>query len=99
MKIFKNSQLLSKIFKNNCQKTYRKGDFFAVTQGKYGGEFWVLVKENEKDYDFLSLPYLLKRNAPFEKLDMGINNKIIDYIQNLPSKVFKVCENQYKKAK
>lgn len=99
MKILKNSQLLSKIFKNKSQKIHKKGDFFAVLRGKYGGEFWVLINVNEKDYDFLSLPDMLKRNAPHEKLDMGINNKIIDFIQNLPCKVFKVCEMQYKKAK
>ena len=91
--------MLQKIFKVNSFKSYRKGDFFAVIKGKYGGEFWVLVRVNEQDYDFLSLPNMVKRNAPLEKLDAGINNKIIDFIQNLPNKVFKVCEMQYKKAK
>lgn len=91
--------MLSKIFKIIKLKTYKRGDFFAITKGKYGGEFWVLINKNEKDYDFLSLPNMVKRNAPFEKIDMGINCKIMDFIQNLPGKVFKVCELQYKKIK
>jgi hypothetical protein len=91
--------MLSKIFKKIQVKNYQKGDFFAVTKGKYGGEFWVLININEKDYDFLSMPNMIRRNAPFEKLEMGINCKIIDFIQNIPGKVFKVCENQYKKVK
>lgn len=96
MNAWSTSAILSKIFKPVKRK---KGDFFAILKGKYAGEFWVLIEADEKEYRFLSLPFLKKRNAPLEKVDIGINCKIMDFIQNIPSKVFKVCENQYKNIK
>lgn len=91
--------MLCKLFKLSKLKKCKKGDFFAILKGQYAGEFWVTMGENEKGYDFLSLPDLKKRTAPFEKVDIGINCKIMDFIQNIPGKVFKVCENQYKNVK
>lgn len=87
--------MLSKLFKK-IKKDCIKGDFFAILKGKYAGEFWVLIEESEQQFNFLSLPYLKKRSVPKEKIDIGINLKIMDFIQNIPNKVFKVCEKQYK---
>jgi hypothetical protein len=88
--------MLLKIFNFKKNTSCKKGDFFAILKGKYAGEFWVLINDNEKEFNFLSLPNLKKRSAPKEKIDIGINLKIMDYIQNIPNKVFKVCEKQYK---
>ncbi len=54
MKISEGLAMLSKIFKITKLKTYKRGDFFAITKGKYGGEVWFLSNKNEKDYDVLS---------------------------------------------
>ena len=91
--------MLSKIFNFKKISKCKKGDFFAILRGKYAGEFWVLIEENEKEFNFLSLPYLKKQSVPKEKVDVGINLKIMDFIQNIPNKVFKVCEKQYKNIK
>ena len=91
--------MLLKIFKKIQFKTYKKGALFAILKGKYAGEFWVVIENDDNEYRFLSLPNLVKRNAPVGKVDIGINCKIMDFIQNLPNKVFKVCELQYKKVK
>jgi len=91
--------MLSKLFKKIRFKNYKKGAFFAILKGKYAGEFWVGIDSDDSEYRFLSLPNLIKRNAPLGKVDIGINAKIIDFIQNLPNKVFKVCELQYKNIK
>lgn len=99
MNASKTSVMLSKIFQAIRLKKHRKGDFFAILKGKFAGEFWVLINLDEKEYHFLSLPDLKKRSAPFDKIDIGINCKIIDFIQNIPAKVFKVCQEQYKSAK
>lgn len=94
-----NLQAFTKIFKTIKNKTYRKGDLFAVRGGRYLGEFWVLIQENEGGYDFLSLPDMFRRSAPLEKIHSGINLKIIDYVQNIPRNVFEICKTQYKNGK
>lgn len=91
--------MLSKIFKFKQNKDCKKGDFFAILKGKYAGEFWVLIDDSDKNFNFLSLPDIKKREVPKEKIDVGINLKIMDFIQNIPNKVLKVCENQYKNIK
>lgn len=91
--------MLSKIFKSKQKKDCKKGDFFAILKGKYAGEFWILMSDTEKNFNFLSLPDMKKIEVPKEKIDIGINLKIMDFIQNIPNKVFKVCEIQYKNIK
>ena len=78
----------------------RRGNVYAVTGGDYEGEFFVYMERvDQKTYNFLSLPDLKIRSVPRDKFDFGVDNKILQYQENLPSDIFSVCSAQYEKNK
>jgi len=73
----------------------RRG-FYAVMGGTYGGEFLVYIKENKDLYTFISLPEKKVLDVPKDAFKRGIDNKILDFIDTLPKRVFYTVENEYK---
>ena len=69
----------------------KSGCIYAVNGGKYLGEFFVYIEENNTDYCFLSLPKMESRNVPKDKFDTGINDKIIEPVETLPKNIYKIC--------
>jgi hypothetical protein len=69
---------------------------YAATTGIYVGEMFVYVKKDVDNYYFLSIPKMLNRVIPIDKFNLGIDNKIIDFVQVLPRDVYKICCAQFK---
>jgi len=77
----------------------KKKYLYAITGGKFLGELFVFIEKNKENYSFLSLPDMKVRDVPQEKFDFGLDNKIIEIVQKIPSYVYKVCIKQYNKNK
>lgn len=77
-----------------------RGHVYAVTGGDFEGEFFIYIERTDpKTYCFLSLPNLELREVPVEKFSIGVDNKILQFQEKLPSEIFKVCQAQYDKNK
>ena len=75
------------------------GYIYAVSTGKYLGEFFVFIKKAEKDcLGFLSLPKMIVRNIPKDKFMLGLTNKVLEFQEILPADVRDVCIEQYNKT-
>jgi len=70
---------------------------YAVTTGKYLGELLVYIEKRNEDYSFLSLPEMKNRNISKTHFKTGITTKIVEPVEKIPSSVFNVCVEQYKK--
>jgi hypothetical protein len=81
----------------NLYRHPRKRYMYAVTGGKYLGELLVYCSSNESDHCFLSLPLMKNRFIPKEKLNFGITEKIVEVVEKIPRRVYKVCVAQYNK--
>lgn len=76
----------------------KKKTVYAIIGGKYLGEMFVFIEEkNANTYGFLSLPEMHIRDIPKDKFEFGLEQKIIDIIDKLPTYVYSVCVAQYKK--
>ena len=76
------------------------GSIYAITGGKYRGEFFVYMENiGQKDYSFLSLPGLKVRQVPRSKFEFGVKGKILQFQEILPKNIIKVCKAQYEKQK
>jgi len=75
------------------------GSTYAVTGGKYLGEFFVFMEIVGNDHTFLSLPDMKIRSVPKDKLITGIEHKVLQFQEILPINVLQVCKAQYEKSK
>lgn len=82
---------ISKLFK----KTHPiKGHAYAVTTGAYVGEILVYV-EGEDVHSFISLPKNINREVPRDKFELGMSEGIVEEVEKIPSKIFKLLEKQH----
>jgi len=79
------------------KKHPKKQYIYAVTAGYYLGELLVYMETASTSYKFLSLPTMVIRDIPIEKFELGLKDKIVDIVEKIPSRVFKVCKLQYEK--
>jgi hypothetical protein len=70
---------------------------YAVTTGKYLGELLVYIEKKKDNYSFLSLPEMKNRDISQVNFKTGITSKIVEPVEKIPSSVFSVCVEQYKK--
>ena len=78
----------------------RQGYAYAVSTGKYLGEFFVFIETNKKsDFLFLSLPKMVKRAVPARKFGFGISNKVLEFQEILPKAITEVCIAQFNNIK
>jgi len=84
--------------RKNDIKPISKG-VYGVPHGVYRGELFCYVEEGKTDYYFLSLPKMVVRVVPKNKFDFAIENSIIEFVEELPNKVYKVIEAQYKQSR
>jgi len=82
---------------NNLNKNIRS--IFAVTAGDYLGQFLLCVECNSDNHVFLSLPDFNIIEVSHIEVDRGINSKILDFIERVPSKYFKECLVKYNQVK
>tara|TARA_B100000700_G_C14616623_1_gene656205 strand:- start:138 stop:491 length:354 start_codon:yes stop_codon:yes gene_type:complete len=77
--------------------TGQPGSAFGISTGKYLGEFFVYIEEDETMMRFLSLPKMENREVPKSKFQYGIDNNVLEFQEVLPKKVREVCIEQYNK--
>ena len=73
----------------------RDGQMYAVTAGKYLGEFFVYIDRDSVNVKFLSLPSLEKRHVPRVKFDIGVSTTVLEPIEVVSGDVYKLCKAQY----
>ena len=88
-------RLLKELFNKN--KYYRC--CYAITQGSYKGNFFVYIRHDDEQFEFLSLPENDAVSVPVQEFTEGIKNKIVDRIEKLPHNVYEICIAQYNEAK
>jgi len=81
------------------QKHPKKRFLYAITGGFYLGELFVFIEKEDENFNFLSLPEMKIRTVPSDKFIFGLDNKIIDIVEKLPSHVYNTCVKQYQKNK
>lgn len=81
------------------KKDAKARGIFAINEGSYKGEFFVYIRDTEKHYHFLSLPDNKPVAVPIEEFIIGVDKKIIEPLEKLPTKVYEICVAQYNEAK
>lgn len=76
--------------------TFEVGDIYAVTTGRYLGEFFVYMESCPTSRKFLSLPEMVNREIENKHIDHALSKNIIEFQQKLPAYVRKMCVKQYK---
>ena len=72
-------------------------NLYAITTGTYVGEMIVLIKEDQENFYFLSIPKNFNRVIPKEKVEFGFKNGIIEFVKKIPKKVNELITAQFKK--
>ena len=98
MKVLK--KLLSGIKQlvSSPHSTPRSRTLYACTGGKYLGEFFVYMEEQDQVYVFLSMPSMEPRRVPKDKYAVAISNNILDPVEKMPRDVYRVCQCHYIKS-
>lgn len=73
------------------------GDVFAVSTGKYLGEFFVFIEHKNSIQYFLSLPKMINRKIETKHIQHALDNKILEFQENLPQDIRHMCVEQHKK--
>lgn len=73
----------------------RSRQVYAITGGKYLGEFFVYINQSEREINFLSIPKMEKRHVTKEKFYFGLTNKIVDPVEKIPPEVYELCKEEY----
>jgi hypothetical protein len=72
-----------------------KGYSYAVTTGTYVGEILVYVGGDQNNLKFISIPKNINREIPKDKFDFGMENKIVEIVEKLPSDVYSILKKQF----
>lgn len=75
--------------------TPKAREVYAVTTGKYVGEMLTLCETVGDTYCFITIPKLEIRVVPIDKFKLGIESKIVEFVQRLPPAVYKILYKQY----
>lgn len=70
---------------------------YAVTTGAYAGEVFIFIKQEGDIMHFLSIPENINRSIPVAKFDFGIQHSILDFVERIPSKIYKTTIKQFQK--
>lgn len=68
---------------------------YAVTSGKYLGQFFVYMDKIDDNIVFLSLPDMDKVTVTTEKFNFAIENKILDPVEDVPKEIYNLCKEHY----
>jgi hypothetical protein len=86
---------INKLLKKKTKVKPKAKQIYAVGTGTFVGEMLIYCKQDEENYYFLSIPKNINRKIPKERFDYGIQEKIIEYVKDLPSDVYKICYKQH----
>lgn len=86
-------------FKRKINNESYNGRCYAITQGKYKGNFFVYMQHDSDTFNFLSLPDMDCVEIPADVFKQGIQSKIVDHIEVLPDNIYNLCKAQYNEAR
>lgn len=92
-KIKRIQEIIEKLKKRN--RLPKERQVYAVGTGTYVGEMLVYIKKQGDNYCFLSVPKNRNRTVPIEKFDFGLEHKIIEFVEELPKPIYKLCVAQH----
>ncbi len=79
------------------QNTVKKRDCYAVHQGDYAGQMFIICEVDDLGVGCLAVPDMKNVKVPTENWTIGRNSDIIERVEKTPKDVFKVCSAQYNK--
>lgn len=89
------SKVLSKILKRDSKVIPKARQLYAITTGTYVGEMFVYCKKDADNYHFLSIPKNVNRTIPIDKFNFALDNKIAEYVEDLPRNIYQICYKQF----
>lgn len=89
------AKVLSKILKRSNKVIPKSKEVYAVVTGAYVGEMLVYCTKDQENYFFLSIPKNINRVIPIDKFKFAIDNKIAEFVDVLPKKVYNICLKQF----
>lgn len=72
-----------------------QNDLYAVGTGTYCGEMLAYVEEDDENYSFITVPKLEIRQVPIDKFDIGLDYKIMEFVEKLPDDVYELLKAEY----
>lgn len=90
-----------RLFRKRTPKQHQAvfGSCYGVLTGKYVGEMFVYIDDDESNMQFLSIPTMKNRVVPIDKYKYAISNGVLDYIERLPKNERRVCKIQFETNK
>jgi hypothetical protein len=73
----------------------KRSHAYAVGTGKFVGEIFVFIRQEQDEYEFISIPKNINRYIPKDKFDVGLEYKILDYVGPIDNNVFELLEKQF----
>lgn len=68
---------------------------YAVTTGLYVGEIIIFIEESNDSYNFISIPKNINRQIPIEKFHFGLDESIVEHVEEIQDDVFSILEKQF----
>lgn len=85
-----------KFLKGTSNKEHpKKRGIYVVLGGTYSGEYLVYINSKPSFHIFLSLPSKAIREVPENSFTTGLKNKLVDFIEQLPYKVYNTVELEF----
>lgn len=95
MNILGKFNILNKLIKNKTKVIPKAKQVYAVGTGTFVGEMLIYCKQDKDHYYFLSIPKNINRKIPKDKFDLGVSERIVEYVKDLPKNVYKTCLKQH----
>lgn len=73
-----------------------KKTLYAITSGKYLGEFWLPIELTGDVWTFLTMPDMVIRTGTLKDIEEGLDLELIDPVEVLASDILSACREQYK---
>jgi hypothetical protein len=92
---------LKNLYRSKSYNNDYEGNLYFVNGGKYKGDYYVIVSENQGNYTMFNLTPdsdgIKVFEVPREKLLSGVSEKIVDFVERLPYNIYIDCKNVYLK--
>jgi len=92
---------LKNLYRSKSYNNDYEGNLYFINGGKYKGDYYVIVGENQGNYTMFNLTPdsdgVKVFYVPREKLLSGVNEKIVDFVERLPYNIYIDCKNVYLK--
>ena len=92
---------LKNLYRSKSYNNDYEGNLYFVNGGKYKGDYYVIVGENQGNYTMFNLTPdsdgIKVFEVPRGKLLSGVSEKIVDFVERLPYNIYIDCKNVYLK--